>query len=448
MAVFITRSLIKPAFLFISFVFVSYGNAGSPCASLFVPSAYHLGKTGNTETQLKLPSLLPMTPPAVRPWLETISRFKDISKIKSLAEEALGKKITRKQAKAVETAHLAGLGEVGKDGVHPAGIGNYTEAHLREKARILKQAGFSKAEREELIKKGVVGDPITLILSSLGGHLGAMAGMVIMLMPVAITTASLVFLGIFGIDKIARAKRFSSFLRKIERKYSNPGDEEIYRLISGSRFFEEEDLKGALTFYVNPVLRERETKLRKLKELDDSNKSRINVGGNYLTREKALRHIESKKGVENMHRNKALAFTYISNKTGYRVMIGTIHYFQPPVRQLIDVYIPVLKEQKQRAREILETTNIHGRRLSPQEIKHRLTWIDDQILGLEMMKTEQPADKRYLQLPRVNRWFDPYPIRILQARYKGDPAKLNLDWLRDFSEHDRKMLFDDQYKSH
>ena len=74
-----------------------------------------------------------------------------------LAEEALDRKLTKEQADAVERAHLVGAGEMGKDGINPAMIGNYTEAQLREKAKILRQAGFSKLEREKLIKKGIVG---------------------------------------------------------------------------------------------------------------------------------------------------------------------------------------------------------------------------------------------------------------------------------------------------
>ena len=100
---------------------------------------------------------LPITLPTAGAGLAMISRFKDVSQMRSLAQEALGREITREQAYAVERAHLVGKGDMGKDGVNPAGISNYTEAHLREKARILKQAGFSKAQREELIKKNVVG---------------------------------------------------------------------------------------------------------------------------------------------------------------------------------------------------------------------------------------------------------------------------------------------------
>ena len=102
-----------------------------------------------------------------------LSKVEDVNRNRRvLAEEALGRKLTYQQTDAVERAHLVGLGEVGKDGINPARIGNYTEAHLREKAKILQQAGFSKLERETLIKKGVVG------LLELAGNSFQMAGMI------------------------------------------------------------------------------------------------------------------------------------------------------------------------------------------------------------------------------------------------------------------------------
>ncbi|MBX3016925.1 MAG: hypothetical protein KF767_03470 [Bdellovibrionaceae bacterium] len=69
----------------------------------------------------------------------------------------LGRQLTATQRDAVESAHVVGRGQLGKDGT-PAGVGNYTWAQLREKQRILKEAGFSDADIRQLMEKGVVGD--------------------------------------------------------------------------------------------------------------------------------------------------------------------------------------------------------------------------------------------------------------------------------------------------
>ena len=90
---------------------------------------------------------------AVRGWLRG---SKAVAERKKLGERSLRRALNKKQAEALERAHRVGLGEKGKDGT-PARIGNYTEAQLREKARILREAGFSRAERQKLIKDGVVG---------------------------------------------------------------------------------------------------------------------------------------------------------------------------------------------------------------------------------------------------------------------------------------------------
>ena len=78
------------------------------------------------------------------------------------AEDVLGKKLTDEQAEAVQKAHLVGAAdELGKDGINPPGIGNYTEAQLRQKNEILRAAGFSPADRRSLIEAGVVGKPVS-----------------------------------------------------------------------------------------------------------------------------------------------------------------------------------------------------------------------------------------------------------------------------------------------
>ena len=81
---------------------------------------------------------------------------KSLAERKRLGEQSLGKSLNKNQVRALERTHRVGLGQQGKDGT-PARIGNYTEAQLREKSKILKQAGFSRAERQKLIKDGVVG---------------------------------------------------------------------------------------------------------------------------------------------------------------------------------------------------------------------------------------------------------------------------------------------------
>ena len=68
----------------------------------------------------------------------------------------LWKTLTQDQLKAIEDAHFVGLGEDGENGAS-ASTDNYTKAQLREKIRILKQAGFSKADRRNLMEDGIVG---------------------------------------------------------------------------------------------------------------------------------------------------------------------------------------------------------------------------------------------------------------------------------------------------
>jgi hypothetical protein len=60
------------------------------------------------------------------------------------------------QVRALSLAHAQGCGEPGKNG-KPAGFGNYTFTQLRRKATILKAAGFTRLERRQLIKSGIVG---------------------------------------------------------------------------------------------------------------------------------------------------------------------------------------------------------------------------------------------------------------------------------------------------
>lgn len=68
----------------------------------------------------------------------------------------LGVQLTPKQEEAVLEAHQVGLGELGRDNSQ-AGIYNYTQGQISKKARILKEAGFSKEQRRTLVETGIVG---------------------------------------------------------------------------------------------------------------------------------------------------------------------------------------------------------------------------------------------------------------------------------------------------
>ncbi len=88
------------------------------------------------------------------------------------AQEALGiplRSLTQEQKEAILKAHRVGRGEPGKNG-KTASVGNYTKKQLREKARILAQAGFSKNLSRDLIRKGVVGDRMQLAMTGKRGY--------------------------------------------------------------------------------------------------------------------------------------------------------------------------------------------------------------------------------------------------------------------------------------
>lgn len=72
------------------------------------------------------------------------------------AQGLLGTKLTQEQEKAILEAHQVGSGEPGKD-KNEAGIYNYTSSQLRQKAEILKAAGFNEEQRRSLIEGGFVG---------------------------------------------------------------------------------------------------------------------------------------------------------------------------------------------------------------------------------------------------------------------------------------------------
>ncbi|MBI2069688.1 MAG: hypothetical protein HYT79_03720 [Elusimicrobia bacterium] len=67
--------------------------------------------------------------------------------------------LSDQQRDAVEKAHREGRGEMGKDGVRPAGVGNYTLGQLYRKAKILYFEGdFTFSQIRRLMEHGVVGD--------------------------------------------------------------------------------------------------------------------------------------------------------------------------------------------------------------------------------------------------------------------------------------------------
>ncbi len=71
------------------------------------------------------------------------------------AEDVLGRNLSEEEQKALMLAHKFGEGEIGKEG--QAGIYNYTQSQIGEKARILKAAGFSQEERRMLLEAGIAG---------------------------------------------------------------------------------------------------------------------------------------------------------------------------------------------------------------------------------------------------------------------------------------------------
>ncbi|EQC47295.1 hypothetical protein [Bacteriovorax sp. Seq25_V] len=75
---------------------------------------------------------------------------------KKLSESSLDKKLSDKEHEAIEKAHMVGAGELGADG-SLAKVGNYSLAQLKEKAKILKEAGFSPSEVRKLMEDGIVG---------------------------------------------------------------------------------------------------------------------------------------------------------------------------------------------------------------------------------------------------------------------------------------------------
>ena len=83
------------------------------------------------------------------------SRAQNNARIRE-AQNFLGRPLNSRERNAVIEAHEVGRGEAGRDGT-PARIGNYTQAQLRQKARILKENGFNRADIRSLMENGIVG---------------------------------------------------------------------------------------------------------------------------------------------------------------------------------------------------------------------------------------------------------------------------------------------------
>jgi hypothetical protein len=83
------------------------------------------------------------------------------------AREVLGTEPAPEVLAAIELAHQMGAGELGRDGVRPAAVGNYRPRQLFAKARILRDAGLSWGQIRALMEAGVVGRPASA-LSPLG----------------------------------------------------------------------------------------------------------------------------------------------------------------------------------------------------------------------------------------------------------------------------------------
>ncbi len=78
-----------------------------------------------------------------------------ISKAEELLKESLGRELTDAEKKAILRAHFVGFGEKGKDEKRDSGVFNVSQEQLAEKARILKDAGFDKEQRREIIESGL-----------------------------------------------------------------------------------------------------------------------------------------------------------------------------------------------------------------------------------------------------------------------------------------------------
>ncbi|MGH1467275.1 MAG: hypothetical protein ACRBBP_00130 [Bdellovibrionales bacterium] len=84
---------------------------------------------------------------------ETLARNGALSDAERVAaaKESLGRGLTSHEQEQLIRSHNVGADRAG------AGIGNYTQEEIREKARILNEAGFSADERRILMQEGIAG---------------------------------------------------------------------------------------------------------------------------------------------------------------------------------------------------------------------------------------------------------------------------------------------------
>jgi len=70
------------------------------------------------------------------------------------AQDMTGRRFTAFEQQSLLDAHNVGANRAG------AGVGNYTQAEIAEKTRILREAGFSQEERRRLMEAGIAGRPV------------------------------------------------------------------------------------------------------------------------------------------------------------------------------------------------------------------------------------------------------------------------------------------------
>lgn len=85
------------------------------------------------------------------------------NKLREVFGETDYSKFSKEQREAILYAHLIGRGEVGKDGVNIASIGNYSKSQIDFKKAILKNSGLADEQIAIILRKGIAGDAPTKI---------------------------------------------------------------------------------------------------------------------------------------------------------------------------------------------------------------------------------------------------------------------------------------------
>ena len=111
---------------------------------------------------------------AKRPSAREVRRNAQLGERKriKLARSLLGTRLGKTKRAAIMEAHAVGNGEVGKDGVRPAGINkdgtsNFTVGQIKRKVAILKRAGFKRTQIRKLLDHGVTGGDIDALLDQI-----------------------------------------------------------------------------------------------------------------------------------------------------------------------------------------------------------------------------------------------------------------------------------------